>query len=455
MTSEALLGSGGVFLQPTCKANAAFPDWRSPQFPACRWLLISLLLLAPLAFGAVQPWARAALVSLVVLTLVYWAVACARHRQLVIAWTPLYVPALLFQLLAASQLVGHNTLNLAATRDSFILECGYLILFVMTTTVFANSTPKQWLRFGQIVTLYTFLLATFAMMQFLTAPDKIYWKVVPRWGGYVFGPYVNHNHYAGLMEMLVALTAAAWISGQHPRWQWYACAATVMGLVSVVLSGSRTGVVCTLFEMALLLVICLISVPQHAKTPFSALGLLLASAAILAVWITPPETAARLGAAVHTQTASLADRMVMAHDGLRMFRAHPLTGVGLGGFETAYPRFQTLRTDFRIDHAHNDYVEILAETGILGGSLVMVAAGMFFFAGAGCIRKLSASRGSSICWLRLGAATGCLGMMMHSLFDFNLHIPANAAWFVVIIALVCAPLEPEATSTALAFPEVE
>src|SRR5258708_12505272 len=93
-----------------------------------------------------------------------------------------------------------------ATRDDFILGCAYFILFTLAATLFSHA-QERWSQFGRTITIYTLFLSLFAILQFLTAPDKIYWTIVPRWGGYIFGPYVNHNHYAGLMEMLVALTS--------------------------------------------------------------------------------------------------------------------------------------------------------------------------------------------------------------------------------------------------------
>jgi O-antigen ligase len=415
-----------------------------PQFTAARMILLSLLLLAPLAFGAVEPWAQAALVVLAVAALVCWAVACFRRGDVIVAWTPLFVPPLLLLFLAACQLVGKTTLDGIATRDSIILGCGYLILFATGTTLFSAATPAQWIRWGKALTTYTFLLSLFAIVQSLSDPDKIYWTVAPRWGGYVFGPYVNHNHYAGLMEMLTASTAAFWVSRQRRDvWSWFAGAATVVGVTSVVLSGSRTGVACVLLEMVLLLAVALIA--QHRqyrpKAAVAGLGFALLSALVLAAWITPPETAARLRSAVHSQNASFADRMVMARDSLRIFRAYPLTGAGLGSFETTYPAFQTLTTDFRIDHAHNDYAELLAETGILGGILAAVTLGLFLYRAGKRFQEPLELAGNAVAWLRVGATIGCIGLMMHSFFDFNLHIPANAAWFVFLTALMCA--EPE------------
>ncbi len=269
-------------------------DWRFRWFSAARVCLVGLLLAAPLAFGAVQPWASAALTGLVVLALFCWAVGCARMRSILVSWTPLYVPALLFLALAAVQLLSGLAADPTGARDSIILYCAYILLFALAATLYAN-TQRPWSLLGKIVTVYTLLLSIFAILQFFTSPDRIYWSVVPRWGGSIFGPYVNRNHYAGLLEMLVALTATFWL-GRRRRdlWNWLAGFATLIALASVALSGSRAGVGSVLFEMVLLGAVALLAQRRgQVASPVPALALALLCATLIAAWLSPPETTDR------------------------------------------------------------------------------------------------------------------------------------------------------------------
>ncbi len=418
------------------RATVVYRDSR--WFATARVILVSTLMLAPLSFGAVQPWAWAALGLVAVLVMLCWTIGCVRQQGLMLAWTPLYVPALLFLGLAVAQLSGGKTVDPTATRDAITMGSVYLVLFALAGTLCANSTLEQWLGLGKIVTVYTFLLSAFAIVQFFTSPDKIFWTVVPRWGGNIFGPYVNHNHYAGLMEMLIALTATFWINRQrHDLWNWIAGFATLLALASVALSGSRAGVASVLLEIVLLLsVAVVVQYRQHrSNNPVPALMFSLLCAVLLAAWIMPQETNAHLQSALRTGDASFEQRMTMARDSMNIFRASPLAGTGLGSFATAYPEFQSLITDLRIDHAHNDYAEALAETGIIGGLSIVAGLGLFLWAAGKNFRGPLIVAGNSIVWLRLGATIGCLGMLVHSFFDFNLHIPANAVWFVFLLAM--------------------
>jgi O-antigen ligase len=116
--------------------------------------------------------------------------------------------------------------------------------------------------------------------------------------------------------------------------------------------------------------------------------------------------------------------------------------VGLRDFETAYPRYQSLASDLWIDHAHNDYVERVAETGLVGALLILSALGFFLRL---AVRDWGYAFRSQASWIRLGGAIGCCGMLVHSLVDFDLLIPANAAWFAVLAGMATTARASEAT----------
>lgn len=211
--------------------------------------------------------------------------------------------------------------------------------------------------------------------------------------------------------------------------------AVMMPVASVLLSGSRGGFVALVVESSILIVVLFGSVAgrgRRAFTPATALGLM--AAALAFFWMDPGDISKRLATLFNPSDfteKTFGERRVVALDSLRIFRDHPWMGVGLGGFETAYPRYQSFPGDEVWDHAHNDFAEVLVETGLAGGLLILAAIVLFFcLASADLSKRLKHRAG----WLQLGAAVGCCGLLIHSLFDFNLHIPANAAWFAVCAA---------------------
>ncbi len=127
----------------------------------------------------------------------------------------------------------------------------------------------------------------------------------------------------------------------------------------------------------------------------------------------------------------------MAMDALRVFRDHRWVGAGLGSLETVYPRYQSVFPERILDHAHNDFAELMAETGIAGLALALIGVGIFFF---GAFHKFKLKFDDLGGRIRLGSVVGCCGVLVHSFSDFNLHIPANAAWFVACVAISQPPV---------------
>ena len=400
-----------------------------------RILLIAALFAAPLAFGAVQAWAWASLAGLAAVLLFLWSVGCVEQGALKIAWSPLYLPALLFLLLGTIQFFAHRTLDPIGTRESLLKLVTDLIFFFLAGQLLANGTQKILRGLGFATVVYAFELALFAMLQFFSSNGLIYWMVKP--ASWTFGPYVNHNHYAGLMEMLMPRGAGYVLSRprDHPM-------RTLLGfgllvpIVSLLLCGSRGGLISLLVEVVILGAMVFRHAPMHRRRRLAAVGGLgMTMAALLFFWMESGEISKRLAtiaSITHSPDVTLGGRLVVARDSLRIFRDHLWMGTGLGSFEAAFPQYQSFSSDQSWDHAHNDYAEALAETGLVGGLLIVAALVMFFGL---AFRKLGQRLRHDAGWIQLGAAIGCCGLLVHSLVDFNLHLPANAAWFAVCVAV--------------------
>jgi O-antigen ligase len=121
-------------------------------------------------------------------------------------------------------------------------------------------------------------------------------------------------------------------------------------------------------------------------------------------------------------------RLATFRDGLHMFADKPVTGWGLGVFPTAYPRYRSYYTNLFINEAHNDWLQVLIETGVVGFVLTL------WFVGVVCWKGWRNSHrgplGNQL--LAMSALIGVTGILVHSVFDFNLHIPANAALFFTL-----------------------
>ncbi len=439
----ATLSFAATTASPAPRCPEAQEAKRQPgrlAFSAARLLLGVTLLTAPLAFGAVQEWAWATLSVLAVFLLWLWAIGSVQQGILRIVWCPLYLPAVIFLCLGAIQFLRHLSADPIATRESLLKLVTDLLFFFLVGQLLASSSDQTWRRLGLAVSIFAFSISLFAILQFFSSHGLIYWQVKPRWGGMIFGPYVNHNHYAGLMEMLIPLSALYVLSRpkSHPA-RALLSFAVVVQIASVFLSGSRGGLISLFVEFLILGVVLLRhGVASGRRGLVLPIGLGMAASVLLFLWMDPGgvsrrlETVVRLG---NSPEAALGYRKIVPLDSLRIFLDHPWVGAGLGSFRMVYPRYQSFPSDLLWDHAHNDYAEALAETGLAGALLILWALGSFFRLTFRNLTERIIHRRHSI---RLGATVGCCGLLVHSIFDFNLHIPANAVWFAVCAA--CATI---------------
>jgi O-antigen ligase len=130
-------------------------------------------------------------------------------------------------------------------------------------------------------------------------------------------------------------------------------------------------------------------------------------------------------------------RASMRHGAWKIFLDHPVLGTGLGTLQQVYPPYETLYDGKIVNHAHNDYLELLAETGAIGGLCCAWFLGAVFL---GALRHLQDEGNSFANTLRLCGWTGFCGLLVHSLVDFNLHIPSNLLLFLLMGLLACAEI---------------
>jgi O-antigen ligase len=432
------------------------PPW---SISASRTILIATLALGTLAFGAVEAWAWALMSILVAASLLLWAWAAVERRAARLVWTPLYIPAAIFLLIGLLQFEAGLTGDAVATREALLKLSTDAVIFALACQLWQDASPREMRRLGFATSLFACGLALFATLQFFASPRTIYGMIRPRWGGWIFGPYVNHNHYAGLMEMLIPVALCHVLShlqsqrspavpavpaltdrrysryGLNPLVRRLGPLATLIAIASVLLSGSRGGMIALAVEAVLLMaIIARFASEERRRLVIAGIAGVAASAALF-LWLDPGRISQRLGAVAdlhQAPEATLGERLELAHDALDIFRVHPWLGTGFGTFATVYPRYRSFASDLEWDHAHDDYAEALAETGVGGGVAILAAIGLFVALAFSGIRERLHQEGN---WIRLGAAIGCCGLLVHSLGDFNLHIPANAAWFALLAGI--------------------
>jgi hypothetical protein len=147
---------------------------------------------------------------------------------------------------------------------------------------------------------------------------------------------------------------------------------------------------------------------------------------LVLVALVPPEAHLRMRS---LSGASL--RLDTWRDGSRLALSSPLVGSGLGAFHDAYPRFKRGHGLLRVEHAENDYVETVAETGLVGLGLVLAGGALLL---TRSLRGAGSGVGGVVRGVGMGALAGLVALAVHSAVDFNLRIPSNAALAAVLAA---------------------
>ncbi len=401
---------------------------------ACTYLTVAILVFGPLAFGAVEPWSMLLLHLGTSAAFLLWLLANVTSKRGMIDLQAIHLPPFFFCCLVIGQILFGGTVYHHETVTQFLNYVAYGLIFLIATDIFRNEREARLLCLT--LAALGFGLAFLGSVQEFTSPGKLYWVRTPRQGGPIFGPYVNRNHYAGVMELLFPFAALGSLkpSPSLSKRVMLGFAALLM-IATVFLCASRGGFVCVVMQSVLL---CMMLLWRSRKFTFVlSVTLLFIVTGAFGIWLGSDQLLGRLG-----QVGDDAGRMQIAKDSLRMFEQRPVTGWGLGTFPIAYPKFRTFATDLFVNEAHNDFVQLLVETGVLGFATGIGLLALVYLRG---FRKISRTLFGSWRSVAVGASLiGVTGLTVHSLFDFNLQIPANALLFYVLCAIAGSTSEEDA-----------
>jgi O-antigen ligase len=277
-----------------------------------------------------------------------------------------------------------------------------------------------------------------------------FWK--PVFAARPFGPFINPNHFAGWMLMVLPLSLALFyqtlqkmlgalsasrsnrvsIAGlpEFGLMVTYGFASVLMGL-SLVLTRSRSGIAALVAGSMLALMMVL----KRQKTFAARLVAIAAFAALLggaAAWAGLDPI---VGKALKTDenTNSLGPRIGAWTDTLQIIRDFPLAGCGWNTYGVAMAVYQTANRSGHFNEAHNDYLQIAAEGGLLVGIPVLIVFGIFVVQIRRRFRE--APKDGTTYWVRVGAVIGLISIALQSLVEFSLQMPGNAALFAVLAAI--------------------
>lgn len=403
--------------------------------------LCCLLAFAVLSFGAVEEWAQAVLEVGVSLLLIAWAVRLYRVKAEQLTFSAELLPLLALAVVAIAQLVFHLTASRYYTRVELQRLLTYVIFLWLMSQ--AYSRRGHWRSYIWFLMTLGFVVSVFGILQHLTFNGKLYWFRVLRFGGMPFGPYVNRNHFAGFAETVIPVALVPLVLGKVRRERLPAVALfAIVPIVALLLSASRGGIVSFAVQMITLFLLLLV---RRIRSRYVLVGGMLVLCAVMAVsWIGVHQVLERFQG-MEKLEVSEGKRTSLRENTWRLFLDHPILGTGLGTFEMVFPPYDTLYDGKIVNHAHNDYLEVLAETGLVGGLCGLWFLGVVLLNSLKGFEELGSSFSSA---LNLSGLIACSGILVHSLVDFNLHIPANALLFFVCAHMASVRIQPSAPGIA-------
>jgi len=348
------------------------------------------------------------------------------------------------------------TLSLSVTNAAMLKWLAYTAVFFLAATFVPPNADEGWIDWlFMAVFVIGFAEAVYGLYLYLNQSEYLLWfKRMYQRGG-VAGTYINYNHFVGLMNMCIPASVALFASriGFRSKTRYFQRATVdrvtiaaspnalflyflLLGLtvmvLAVIFSLSRMG------QFSLIAAITLFAVPyllSTARRPPRALVLPVVLLAVLSLgllwgaWkgLDPVEDRWQ------TLKVSYEDRFLIWSSTSRLIRNFPLTGTGLGTYELAYAPYKPQRYGALIvDHAHNDYLELISEVGVAGFApwLAFYLSFFLFTMHAWFKRRNHFSR-----FLGAGGLVAATAMLVHSLADFNLQIPANAMLLFLIMGL--------------------
>jgi O-antigen ligase len=383
-----------------------------------------LITFAVLAFGAVQVWSQSILEIGAAALLIAWAVLALCDPFSTIEWNDLNWPLLGLIAIGILQLAFGGTAYAFLTRSELLKLGAYFVIFFLLAQLFNDRSALAGL--GWYLIVLCFAVSLLGIIQRFTSEKEIYWMSSLIIRGDSFGPYVNRNHFAGFVELTLPVGLALIVfRGVRKELMPLLIVLAIVPISALVLAGSRGGIISFAFEVCLLMVLGRFQERRRGSS-LAVLGIAALAAVLLIGWLGAGKAIQRFSE--QSADVALSRRISMFRGTAHVFLDHPLKGSGLGTLVSVYPRYETVYDGLVVDHAHNDYIEALAETGVLGG-LCGLAFLILLYRNA--IHGFSSRQGPLSRGLRAGAMVAVSGLLLHSFFDFNLHIPANALLFLV------------------------
>ena len=411
------------------------------------FLICAVVVFTTMAYGTVHQPTIAFFYFLATALVVIWAMDCWVSGELRFSRSVLQVPLFGLAIYGLIQVVpfgsyadpaGVGYILKTISIEPFSTQVAsfhiFALCFFFAVTLVLLDSAKRLRRMAAFIVIFGFIYGFYAILQSVLSPTKIYGIYGHRYA-IPFGSFVNRHDFAALMEMTVAVPLGLLFTGavRRDKKLLYVVAVTLM-TSALLLSGSRGGLVAVIAEIILLVILTTKLKGTKSLLLKTGLSLVLVVAAVGGAIFVGGDTSLTKFAEKAASEDISSSRFHIWDVTLKVIAEHLPFGTGLGAYTQAYTKFDTLSGQDLVEQAHNDYLQIVSDAGIVG--LVLGGAFLFLFFREG-VRNIQSSntfrRG-----VATGAFAGCFAILIHSVFDFVLHITAISVMFLTLMAMLIA-----------------
>lgn len=404
-----------------------------------------LIIFTTLLYGAVHQPVIALTYVLIAAMMVLWAVDCLKIGELRISGDYVQLPLIGAAVYAFLQAISFGASSDAAlagiprtiSLDPFATQLSAihfaaLSIFLGVLLVVLDSASRL-RRLVIVMTVFGFGYAFFAILQSVLSPDKIY-GIYERPFASPFGSFVSRNNFAAWIELAAAVPLGLLFTGTIGK-DKRLLIVTAVGLmgIALVVSGSRGGLVAFIAEIIFLLFLTFMTRRGNTALKVALAGLLLLAVIGGSFFVGGESSLSRLSETEAATELTTNRSHIWSVTG-KVIAEHMPFGTGFGAFGAAYSRFDNNSGLERVEQAHNDYLQVLADAGLVGLILGLAFLFLLFRTGYAAVRTGNDYRRG----LAIGAAAGIFAVLVHSIFDFVLHTTAISLMFLTLIAVLAA-----------------
>ena len=343
------------------------------------------------------------------------------------------------------------TVSPALTTSALLKWCSYGGLFLLLATwkpAIGSAEGERWLLLpAYAIFSIGFIESVYGLYSAVNHSESLFWFTRPHNVGIVSGTYINPDHLAGLLDMAIPVSIGLFLYhggilrkkyGHSARHMvrllgskralgfWLLFLGILITLLAHIFTLSRMGHISVVAAFSLVSILYGI---RRSKTPVVAIIILLSAGMLWAMWEGMGAVMAKWG----TLENGFQVRYEVWKGALSLAGNFPIFGTGLGTFRLAYPPYKPAGFGATVyDHAHSDYIETLADTGIAGFIPWIAFFFLFLFF---IIRKWFRNDSFFAGTLGAGCIAAVIAALIHSLADFNLQIPANTAILCIIMGI--------------------